>query len=156
MKLRKNEWVNITLGDVCEKVRTIDHRKQKGAFNYIDIGSIDASKKRVSVIKEINWSSASSRARQIVKKGDTLFSTVRVNLERVAFIDEEIVNGIASTGFTVIRANEKVDSEYLFYLTSSPSFINRVAVFQKGTAYPAVTDKIVFKQEVSLPPLVRF
>ncbi|MEI7982929.1 MAG: restriction endonuclease subunit S, partial [Bacteroidota bacterium] len=63
------------------------------------------------------------------------------------------VNGIASTGFTVIRANEKAYADYLFYSTSSPDFIDRLSKLQKGTAYPALTDKIVFNEEIPLPPL---
>jgi restriction endonuclease S subunit len=153
MRLRKNKWELVRLGDVCEKAKSVDVRKQQGSFNYIDIGSINSDLKRVSEIQELNWGIASSRARQIVRKGDTLFSTVRVNLERVAFIENEIKNLIASTGFTVVRANGKSDGQYLFYTVSSPQFIDRLSKLQKGTAYPAVTDKIVFNEEIPLPPL---
>lgn len=153
MKLIKDKWVLVKLGVACEKAKTVDIRKQKGIFNYIDIGSIDSNLKRVSVIQELDWAKASSRARQIIKQGDTLFSTVRVNLERIAYLDEYISNGIASTGFTVIRANEKAEPGFLFYSTSSPSFINRLCKLQKGTAYPAVSDKIVFNEYILLPPL---
>lgn len=153
MMLSKDKWEIVTLGDVCLKIKSVDIRKQAGLFNYIDIGSINSSSKRVSEIQELDWINASSRARQIIKKGDTLFSTVRVNLERIAFIDKDIPNAIASTGFTVIRANEKADPGYLFYSTSSPSFIERLCKLQKGTAYPAVSDKIVLNEQIPLPPL---
>jgi type I restriction enzyme, S subunit len=153
MKLRKEKWETVKLSEVCDKTTNVDIRKQSGKFNYIDIGSINSSAKRISEIQELDWSIASSRARQIVKKGDTLFSTVRVNLERIAFVDTEIPNAIASTGFTVIRANEKAAPEYLFYSTSSPFFIDKLCKLQKGTAYPAVSDSIVFNEEIPLPPL---
>lgn len=153
MKLRKNKWKTTRLEDVCEKAKSVNVRNQKGTFNYVDIGSIDSNLKRISEVQELDWSIASSRARQIIKQGDTLFSTVRVNLERIAFVENEISNGIASTGFTVIRANEKANSEYLFYSTSSPRFIEKLCLLQKGTAYPAVSDRIVFNEEIPLPPL---
>lgn len=153
MKLRKDKWTTVKLSEVCEKTSNVDIRKQSGKFNYIDIGSINSTAKRISETQELDWSIASSRARQIVKKGDTLFSTVRVNLERIAFVDKEILNAIASTGFTVIRANEKAEPEYLFYSTSSPFFIDKLCKLQKGTAYPAVSDRIVFNEEIQLPPL---
>ena len=153
MKLRKDKWETVKLSEVCDKTSNVDIRKQSGKFNYIDIGSINSSAKRISEIQELDWTIASSRARQIVKKGDTLFSTVRVNLERIAFIDKEIPNAIASTGFTVIRANEKAEPEYLFYSTSSPLFIAKLCKLQKGTAYPAVSDRIVFNEEINLPSL---
>jgi len=151
--LRKDKWETVKLSEVCDKTSNVDIRKQSGKFNYIDIGSINSSSKRISEIQELDWTIASSRARQIVKKGDTLFSTVRVNLERIALIDKEIPNAIASTGFTVIRANEKADPEYLFYSTSSPLFIAKLCKLQKGTAYPAVSDRIVFNEEIYLPSL---
>ncbi|HNA65413.1 MAG TPA: restriction endonuclease subunit S, partial [Saprospiraceae bacterium] len=153
MKLRKDKWEFVKLGDVCEKAKSVNIRKQHGSFSYIDIGSVNSELKRVSEIQELDWSIASSRARQIVRKGDTLFSTVRVNLERVAFIENEQNNLIASTGFTVVRANDKSDGQYLFYTVSSPQFIDKLSKLQKGTAYPAVTDKIVFNEEIPLPPL---
>ena len=153
MKLRNDKWKIIRLEDVCEKAKSINVRNQKGTFNYVDIGSIDSNSKRISEIQELDWAIASSRARQIIKQGDTLFSTVRVNLERIAFVENEIPNGIASTGFTVIRANEKANPEYLFYSTSSPRFIDKLCLLQKGTAYPAVSDRIVFNEEIPLPPL---
>jgi restriction endonuclease S subunit len=153
MKLRKDKWETVKLSEVCDKTSNVDIRKQSGKFNYIDIGSINSSAKRISEIQELDWTIASSRARQIVKKGDTLFSTVRVNLERIALVDKEIPNAIASTGFTVIRANEKAEPEYLFYSTSSPFFIAKLCKLQKGTAYPAVSDRIVFNEEIYLPSL---
>ena len=141
------------LSDVCEKVTNVDIRKQSGTFNYIDIGSIDSNLKRVLEVQVLDWQNASSRARQIVKQGDTLFSTVRVNLEKIAFLDKEFSNAIASTGFTVIRANRKAIASFLFYSIIAPELIDRLCKLQKGTAYPAVTDKIVFDQEILLPPL---
>ena len=153
MKFRKDKWEKVRLGDVCEKVMSVDIRKQSGTFNYIDIGSIDSSLKRVLEVQVLDWQNASSRARQIVKQGDTLFSTVRVNLEKIAFLDKEFSNAIASTGFTVIRANRKAIASFLFYSIISPELIDRLCKLQKGTAYPAVTDKIVFNQEILLPSL---
>ncbi len=153
MKLKKEIWKRDKLGVVCLRAKKIDYKKQSGFFKYIDIGSIDSELKKVSEIQEMDWQEASSRARQVVQKGDTLFSTVRVNLERIAFLDSELQNTIASTGFTVIRSNGKTIPEYLFYSVSSPNFIERLVLLQKGTAYPAVTDRIVFDQEIPLPPI---
>ncbi|RJR08370.1 restriction endonuclease subunit S [Candidatus Parcubacteria bacterium] len=153
MKLEKDKWERVQLWNVCKKAKKVDIRRQTGSFNYIDIGSIDSNLKRISELQRISWNEASSRARQIVMKNDTLFSTVRVNLERIALVTNDIPDAIASTGFTVIRSNGKVDTIFLFYVCSSPNFIAKVIELQKGTAYPAVTDKIVFNQEIPIPPL---
>ena len=154
MNLEKEAWQIVKLIDVCEKAERIDSRKQTGDFNYVDIGSIDSELNRIANIQVINWHNASSRARQVIRKNDTLFSTVRVNLKRVALIDNEIPNGIASTGFTVLRAKEEaINPCFLFYNSINPNFIDGLIQLQVGTAYPAVTDKIVLSQEIPLPPL---
>ena len=46
---------------------------------------------------------APSRARRIVKKGDTIISTVRTYLKAITYIPEVTKNLIVSTGFAVIR-----------------------------------------------------
>ncbi len=154
MNLNKENWEKVSLSEVCDKVKTVEIRKQTGKFNYVDIGSVDSNLNRISEISNIDWSQASSRARQIIKTNDTLFSTVRVNLQRIAFINNEISNGIASTGFTVIRAKtDCINERFLFYSVLSPEFVNRLVLLQVGTAYPAVTDKVVFSQTISFPPL---
>jgi restriction endonuclease S subunit len=154
MNLNKDNWRKVKIGEVCEKVKTVDIRKQTGKFNYVDIGSVNSELNRVNDVSEVDWTQASSRARQIIRINDTLFSTVRVNLLKIAFIKNEILNGIASTGFTVIRAkNNLIDSRFLFYSVLSPEFIHNLVLLQAGTAYPAVSDKIVFSQNIPLPPL---
>jgi len=153
MRFIKTNWVKVRLAEVCTKAKCVDIHKKSGIFNYIDIGSIDSISKRISTIQQIEWAKASSRARQVIRKGDILFSTVRVNLERIAFVDKDMSDGIASTGFTVLRSNGQIVPEYLFYSTISPKFIDNLIHSQKGTAYPAVTDKIVLNEEIYLPPI---
>jgi len=154
VSISKVSWKKNKLRDVCDQVDCVNHRKESGYFNYIDIGSIDSELNRIAKIQEINWNKASSRARQIIKKNDTLFSTVRVNLGRVALVEQDIVSGIASTGFTVLRASVNlIDPLFLFYCSITPIFLEKVTQLQVGTAYPAVTDKMVFNQEIHLPPL---
>lgn len=154
MKFKKHNWKKVRLANVCDKANTVDYRKQSGTFNYVDIGSINSELYRINKVQEIDWKNASSRARQVIKKNDTLFSTVRVNLKRVALVDKEIENGIASTGFTILRANESfINPLYLFYNSISPNFLDNLINLQVGTAYPAVTDKMVFNQKIPLPSL---
>jgi len=152
--LKKDKWKTVKLSDVCVRAENIDQRKQNGTFTYVDIGSINSDLNRINETQELDWSEASSRARQIIRKNDTLFSTVRVNLQRVALVEREIPNGIASTGFTVLRANEDIVYPlYVFYNAVAPNFLDKLTKLQVGTAYPAVTDKMVLSQEIPLPPL---
>jgi hypothetical protein len=55
----------VKLSEVCDKTSNVEFANSSGKFNYIDIGSINSSAKRISEIQELDW--AIARARQIVK-----------------------------------------------------------------------------------------
>jgi len=150
------DWNWTKLGEVCEKVEAVK-RKEKNPGEellYLDIGGIDNHSNKIISHKIYKWSDAPSRAQQIVYKGDILFSTVRTYLKNIAIVDNEIHNGqIGSSGFCVIRANEKiVNPKFTFYYVISESFIRSLNELQTGSSYPAVRDKDVFNQPFPLPP----
>ena len=69
-------------------------------FNYVDIGSINQFK--ITETESTLFFEAPSRARRIVRKHDILVSTVRTYLKAITYIDIDIKDTIASTGFAVI------------------------------------------------------
>jgi len=121
-------------------------------FIYLDIGSIDNSTQRITSPKKYSGGDAPSRARQIVKSGDTLFSTVRTYLKNIGIVNETYNGQIASTGFCVIRPALGISPKYIFYLVQTDSFLNPLNELQRGTSYPAVRDDDVFSQVISLCP----
>lgn len=124
------------------------------SFRYIDISSVSQEKKTINLNGEVAISEAPSRARQLVHAGDVLVSTVRPNLNAVAFVPNEMDGAIASTGFCVLRPNkELISGRYLFHWVQSPSFITNMVKQSTGQSYPAVSDKIVKQSEIPLPPL---
>ncbi len=121
-------------------------------FHYIDIGSIDRENKQLCDVVTVNAHEAPSRAKQVVKRGDVLISTVRPNLNAVARVPDEYDGATASTGFTVLRPdNRTLDSKYLFYWVRTPLFINEMVGRVSGANYPAVSDKIVKESKIPLP-----
>ena len=96
---------------------------------------------------------APSRARQLVKEGDVLVSTIRPNLNGVAQVSQEWHGATASTGFSVLRPNERIDGDYLFRWLMSPFFVDTMISQATGASYPAVSNKIVCNSEIPLPPL---
>lgn len=148
-----NRWIYAMLGNLCEIVEKKDLKQDSlKSFNYIEITSIDNSRQKISNTANILGKDAPSRARQLVKKGDTLFSTVRTYLKNIAMVPSELDNQIASTGFCVIRPAELVDKKFIFYLVQTDSFLNRLTKLQRGTSYPAVRDSDVFGQVIPLAP----
>lgn len=97
---------------------------------------------------------APSRARQLVKSGDVLVSTVRPNLNGVARVPAELDGATGSTGFCVLRPDPgKLDGSYLFQWVKSSAFISDMVQKATGASYPAVSDRIVFESVIPLPPL---
>ncbi len=150
---KSNQWNSKKLQEVCEKIEQAYPKKLfKKEFSYIDIASI--SDDGVIRAQIISVNKAPSRARKLVKAGDTVFSTVRPYLKHIAHIPEMLNNSIASTGFCVIRPNtDLADPLFLNYVVESDHFVRKVLPFQRGANYPAVSDKNVYGIKISLPPL---
>ena len=147
------------LGEVAEKVEKVKRKENNESeeFIYLDIGGIDNSINKIVSHKKYLWKDAPSRAQQIVKVGDTLFSTVRTYLKNIAFVEKDIFdNQICSSGFSVIRAKEnKTIPKYLFYYSIFEDFIRPLNEMQKGSSYPAIRSEDVFVQYINLPPTLQ-
>ncbi len=146
-------WVKTTLGEVCARVATIQPEDSPDTeFTYFDIGGIDNQSNRIVETKPVIGRDAPSRARQSVRKDDILFSTVRTYLKKIARIERDYANPVASTGFTVIRAAAGVSPQFLFSQILSEDFLQPIHALQSGSSYPAVRDKDVFAQPIRLAP----
>ena len=144
-----------TLNNICIKAEKIKNdENSERQIKYLDIGSIDNKVFKIVSHKTYKIKKAPSRAKQIVKEGDTLFSTVRTYLKNIAYVHLEYDNEICSTGFCVIRPKKDVlSSKYIFYYVISDDFVNRVNPLQTGTSYPAVRDDDILKQTIPLVPI---
>lgn len=125
-----------------------------GTFDYIDISSIDNVAKEIATVEKYLCEDAPSRARQLVKAGDVLVSTVRPNLNGVALVEKKHDGMTASTGYCVLRPKqEKLDSAFLFHWVKTDTFVERMINVATGASYPAVSDTKVKASTIPLPPL---
>jgi type I restriction enzyme S subunit len=147
-------WVWTTIGEITQPIEKVKPRENPATpFTYLDISSIDNKTHKIAEPKTYYGAEAPSRARQLVEANDVLFSTVRTYLKNIALVPE-IYNGqIASTGFSVIRAESEVSSKYLFYYSLTDQFVSELGKLQRGTSYPAVRDGDVRVQPIPLAPL---
>ncbi len=147
-------WDITALANICLSVNKVKPRdKPNQPFTYLDITSVDNSTFRVVSPKLYLGRDAPSRARQKVRSGDTLFSTVRTYLKNVAMIPPDLDGAVASTGFCVLRPANGIDRKFLFNLVLDDTFATNVNPLQRGTSYPAVRDRDVLSQKVFLPSL---
>lgn len=144
-----------TIGDYVEPVATWNPAtKPEDRFVYIDLSAVDQTEKRIAATASVSGSEAPSRARQLVKKGDILVSTVRPNLNGVAPVTEDFDGATASTGFCVLRPRpEKLSGSYLMHWVRSPQFIESMVKQATGASYPAVSDRIIKGSLIPLPQL---
>lgn len=148
-------WDAMRLGMVCHKTHQTDPRKNPNLdFCYIDVSSISRDTLHIVGCARYSGANAPSRARKVIRQDDVIFATVRPYLKRFAIVPMEFDQQICSTAFCVIRANPALaDSCYLFYAVSEDRFVRRVTDHQRGSNYPAVTDKDVLNELIPLPPL---
>lgn len=120
-------------------------------FNYIDIGNVDAVEGIVGK-ETYRFENAPSRARRIVRQGDTIVSTVRTYLKAIAHIRESENHLIVSTGFAVVRPRG-INPDYLFYTLRSPYFVETIVSRSTGVSYPAINASGVGAITVQIPPI---
>ena len=146
------EWTH--LYELCWPIeRVVPDRAPSTPFTYLDISSIDNSLLRIVSPRTYLGKDAPSRARQRVKSGNTLFSTVRTYLKNVAMVASEFHNAVASTGFCVLNSADDVDDRWVFYFVQTDNFVAQLSPLQRGTSYPAVRNDDVLAQGIPLPPL---
>jgi len=144
------------LGDHLVKIATWNPLRDAvdQEFSYIDLSAVDNQRKQITEWQTLVGEDAPSRARQIVRAGDVLVSTVRPNLNGIARVPKELDGATASTGFCVLRADpRKLSPEYLFQWVRTPGFIASMVQQATGASYPAVSDRIIFASHIPIPPL---
>ena len=119
---------------------------------YVDIGSVTLTEGIVT-IEQYLFEVAPSRARRLVKHGDTILSTVRTYLKAIAYINDPPENLIASTGFAVIRPTSELHPKFLSRFVQSEPFVNRVVKHSEGVSYPAIAPSKLGRFDVLVPPL---
>ncbi|MBT0606825.1 restriction endonuclease subunit S [Aequorivita echinoideorum] len=125
--------------------------KPKDKFTYIDISAIDNSIQKITNPNSFIGKNAPSRAKKQIQKGDILFSTTRPKNKNIAKVEEDYENPIATTGFSVLRASEIIDKNYLFHFVTSDNIQAQIEPFIRGAQYPAISDKNILETKIPFP-----
>lgn len=146
-------WKEVRLGDVISTNKSNLNKNYKfEKILYVDISSVGSGD--ISFNDEILLNEAPSRAKRLVKNGDTIISSVRPANRNFAYFKEVPHNLVVSTGFTTLHPNvSEINSRYLYYLISNEIFTEYLVSVEKGANYPAVTAKDIEDYVFNLPPL---
>ena len=114
---------------------------------YVDLSGTKNGKIEETVAYE--WSDAPSRARRVLREGDTIIGTVRPGNRSFSLIQRVGLTG--STGFAVIRPKQLFNTSFLYVASTSDESIDRLAHLADGGAYPAVRPDVVMETPITVP-----
>lgn len=120
-------------------------------FEYVDIGSV-TDVGGIGVTTVMTFEKSPSRARMVVRKGDTIVSTVRTYLKAIAYIHESD-KYICSTGFCVLSPMREINSRYLYYQVQSEYFVQCIISESVGVSYPAINSTEVGEIKIVIPDI---
>jgi type I restriction enzyme, S subunit len=146
-----NNWSQKKLSEICQV--NPETRNKNWIFSeieYIDISSVGTGQ-FIESPKRLSLKDSPSRAQRIVRNGDIIVSTVRPNRRSFLYLKEAKPETIASTGFAVLRAKEKNDSRFLYYLVTNQEFTDYLVSKAEGSAYPAVNPSVFLNADILLP-----
>ncbi|MEB2296502.1 MAG: restriction endonuclease subunit S [Ignavibacteria bacterium] len=119
-------------------------------FEYLDIGNVQTGK-IVGEIEKFKFENAPSRARRIVRNGDTIISTVRTYLKAVLYIDKYSEKYIVSTGFAVLTPRKIISPYFLYLAVQNNPFISMVTAKSVGASYPAINPTTLGTLKLAAP-----
>lgn len=124
-------------------------KKHPETVLYIDLANVKNN--QISEIINYGFNVAPSRARRVLRDGDTIVGTVRPGNRSFAFIYEAVPTLTASTGFAVLRPRAIENTEFIYLAATQDSSIEHLAHIADGGAYPAVRPDAISGIQTVLP-----
>lgn len=147
-----SNWKTVRLGDVCD---TISATYKKGSKSVVLINTSDVLSGKVLNHKKEPNENLKGQFKKTFQRDDVLYSEIRPQNRRFAFIDFEPTDYIASTKLMVLRCKECILPKYLFQILSSDEIIQNLqalAETRSGT-FPQITFSELSTIEIQLPSL---
>ena len=125
-------------------------KKHPNTVAYIDLAN--AKDNVIADIAEFEFDAAPSRARRVLRDGDTIVGTVRPGNRSFAFIHGAPSNLTGSTGFAVLRPKHEIKTAFTYLAATNDSSIDYLTHVADGGAYPAVKPEVVANLSCIIPP----
>jgi type I restriction enzyme, S subunit len=116
---------------------------------YVDLANVKNG--MISEVQIFSSKIAPSRARRVLRAGDTIVGTVRPGNRSFALIGEGGPALTGSTGFAVLSPKRHELRELVFFLATSDENIDRLSRLADGAAYPAVRPEVVMAGSCIVP-----
>lgn len=135
-----------------ERIADLNSESWGNADHPNDVEYVDLANTKWGTIEStqhFSWYDAPSRARRVLRQGDTIVGTVRPGNGSFSFIASDGLTG--STGFAVLRPKKGIYREAVWYGATSKDNIDRLAHLADGGAYPAVRPDVVLSTPFIYP-----
>jgi type I restriction enzyme S subunit len=143
-------WCFGRLTDLADiNARQLSENGAPETIRYIDISSVSVG--RIDAVEQYSWASAPSRARRLVRHGDTIWSCVRPNRRSYCLIRHPEPDLVVSTGFAVLSPREDA-AAFVYLWTTTEDFVDYLTSHAEGSAYPAVRADSFARATVLIPP----
>ena len=117
---------------------------------YVDIGSVSLQT-GIGSTEAMVFEDAPSRARRLVRDGDTIISTVRTYLRAIAPIRNPTPEMVVSTGFAVVRPMLS-DPAFVYWALREHGLVEQIVARSVGVSYPAINPSVIGCLPVPQPP----
>jgi len=143
-------WSWGALSSICElNARSWTKKNAPERLSYVDLANTKNGS--INSIENYDWDDAPSRARRILRPGDTIVGTVRPGNRSYARIGRYSSGLTGSTGFAVLTPINVSWTEFLYIAATNDEAIDRLAHLADGGAYPAVRPGVVVEAEMAIP-----
>ena len=102
-RIKEYDWWYDTITNLSILSKDKIQLQDDYSYNYIELADINKSTWLVENTTEIIWKELPSRARMKIEKWDVLMSSLEGSIDKVAIVDFEKDNLVASTGFYIFR-----------------------------------------------------
>lgn len=137
-----DEWRWGTIADLAVlNPESWTAKKHPNTVAYIDLAN--AKDNVIADIAEFEFDAAPSRARRVLRDGDTIVGTVRPGNRSFAFIHGAANNLTGSTGFAVLRPKHSRNTAFVYLASTNDKSIDHLTHVADGGAYPAVRPDVV-------------
>ena len=124
-------------------------KKYEGTKKYVATG--DVIENKIINFSEVDYMNKPSRANQIAKEGDVIFAKMK-DTKKVMKIDKENSEYIYSTGFYIIKPNEGILTDYMYWVFNSNKFNRDKDKQCKGATQKALNNEGLKKIKINKIP----
>ena len=155
--LADQPWPITILGD-CIVFNDAAYSKRVNwpVINYLDTGNITDNRVAEVQCFTVGEDKIPTRAKRMVNPGDIVYSTVRPTQRHYGIIKEPPNNLLASTGFSVFRADpEMASTEFIYWFLTQDHIVEHLQTLaeQNTSTYPSINPSDLASIQLRLPPI---